>query len=99
LFLGCAAGAHHGFLDFSRRILVDLDVRLRTREQHDASRVAEHDCRSHVFRVENVFDGDRVRLVARNQLGDTAVNFEQPVGKRVASSRANHAALEQGRRA
>src|SRR5262249_47746254 len=85
-----------GLLDLGRRQLVDLDARLFAGEQHDAARVAEHHCGPHVLRVKNVFHGERVGRVAREELAHAVVNLPQPRGEWIARARADGAAFDKG---
>ena len=53
LGLGRVARARDRLLDLGRRVLVDRDARLLAGEEDHAARMAEHDRRAHVARVED----------------------------------------------
>ncbi len=60
--------------------------------------MSEHNRRANVARVENVLDRKRIRLVPRNQLGNSVVDLAEPKRQRILRFRAQNPALEQNRR-
>src|SRR5205814_723322 len=62
----------------------DLDPRLASREQNHPACVAEDDCGADVSGIEDVLDGQCIRPMTLDQLGDSGVNLTEPLGKRIA---------------
>ena len=77
LVFGGRAVAGNRLFDFRRRILADFARGLLRGQQNHAARMSEYDGGAHVTRVKHIFDGDRVRLVSRDQLGNPIVDIVQ----------------------
>src|SRR5262249_33268672 len=81
--LGAAEADDRAF-DLRRRVLDDRDARRRRGEQRDAARVAEAQRAPDVLRVEDVLDGDAVRPVLGDEIGETRMDDEEAIGKQAA---------------
>jgi hypothetical protein len=82
VLLGTAM-ADHGTLDLGGRVLDDLTAGLDGGENGDAARVAELQRGARVLAMKDVFDGNRVRTMGREQPRQLEVNPRQAVGERI----------------
>ena len=78
-----AAHAHQRELDGARRVFVNAQRRGHGCERR-APRLAEFECAVGVLGEEHAFDGDFLRAVQADQLGDPGVDQAQPIGERTA---------------
>ncbi len=75
-----AADSHDCELDGARRVFMHAERGGHGSERRSAS-LAEFQCAVGVLGEEYAFDGDLLRPVQLDQLGDTAVNDAQPIGQ------------------
>ena len=78
-----AAHAHHRELDGARRVFVNAQRRGHRCERR-APRLAELECAVGVLGKEHAFDGDLLRAMQADELGDPGVDHAQPIGERTA---------------
>ena len=76
------AVAAHRHLHAARLVLVHGHVGFRRRHDHGAARLAEDEHRAGVLAVDDAFDGEDVRRVARDQLRDARMDRAEAVRKR-----------------
>jgi hypothetical protein len=95
LFLGRTTGADDGLLYLGGRELVDAETGLRAGEEHYAAGVSEDDGSADVARVEDILDGEHVRVVALNELDYSVEDVLQTYRQRVARAGANHSTFHE----
>ena len=78
-----AAHAHHRELDGARRVFVNPERRGHGRERR-AARLAELERAVGVLGKEHAFDGDLLRAMQADELGDLGVDDAQTIGERAA---------------
>ena len=78
-----AAHAHHRELDGARRVFVHAERRGHRCERR-AARLAELERAVGVLGEEHAFDGDLLRAMQADELGDPGVDDAQPIGERTA---------------